>query len=306
MAGHAHDHAGGGGHGHVGATHRRRLQVALALVGTFFLVELAAGIWSGSLSVISDAGHMAADTVGLIVALGATAWATRPDHTGRRTYGRYRVEIFAAGLSVLLMMAVSVYVLVTAIGRFGAPVEVHAGVMVVIGLVGLVVNLVTLLLLRDGSKESLNIKGAYLEVMADALGSVGVLLAGVATWLTGWPLWDTVLALVLAVYVAIRAVLLGREVMSVLGQSAPPGIDPADARDRLASVTGVLEVHDLHLWQLTSGMNVATAHLVSTTGADPAGILIEASALMRDEFGIDHATLQVEPSGSGACQGTEW
>lgn len=305
MAGHSHDHAGVA-HGHVGATHRWRLQVALALVGTFFVVELAAGIWSGSLSVISDAGHMAADTVGLIVALVATSWATRPDQTGRRTYGRYRVEIFAAGLSVLLMMAVSIYVLVTAIGRFGAPVEVHAGVMVVIGVLGLVVNLVTLLLLRNGSKESLNIKGAYLEVLADALGSVGVLLAGLATWATGWPQWDTLLALGLALYVAVRAVLLGREVLGVLGQSAPPGINPADAHDRLASVVGVLEVHDLHLWQLTSGMNVATAHLVSSTGADPADILIAASAVMRDEFGIDHATLQVEPSGSGACQGTEW
>lgn len=300
-----HDHAGGA-HSHVGTTHRWRLQVALALVGSFFVVELVVGLRSGSLSVISDAGHMAADTVGLIVALVATAWATRPDSTGRRTYGRYRVEIFAAGLSVLLMIAVSVYVLITAIGRFGAPVEVQANVMIVIGLIGLAVNLVTLLLLRDGSKESLNIKGAYLEVLADAIGSVGVLLAGLATWLTGWPLWDPILAVALAVYVAVRAVLLGREVLGVLGQSAPPGIDPAEARDRLATVTGVLEVHDLHLWQLTSGMNVATAHLVSSTGADPAGILIEASAVMRDEFGIDHATLQVEPTGSGACQGTEW
>ncbi|MCW3157633.1 cation diffusion facilitator family transporter [Micropruina sonneratiae] len=298
---HTHDH-----HGHSGTVHRWRLQVALALVGSFFVVELVAGLWSSSLSVLSDAGHMAADTVGLVVALSASHWATRPDPTGRRTYGRYRVEIFAAGLSVLLMIAVCGYVLVSAVQRLGTAVEVHAGVMLVIGVVGLAVNVVALLLLRGGSQENLNVKGAYLEVLADALGSVGVLLAGLLTWWTGASLWDAVVAAALAVFVGVRAVLLGREVLRVLGQAAPNGIDPAHARERLAGVRGVVEVHDLHLWTLTSGMNVATAHLVSATGADPAGVLKDASAVMRDEFGIDHATLQVEPSGSGACQGTEW
>lgn len=300
--GHSHGHHGG----HTGARHRWRLQAALALTGTFFVVELVAGIWSGSLTVLSDAGHMAADTVGLVVALTAAHWATRPDTTGRRTYGRYRVEIFAAGLSVLLMVVVCGYVLVSAVQRFGSPVEVPAGVLMVIGVAGLAVNLIALALLRGGSAENLNVKGAYLEVLADALGSVGVLLAGLATWLTGWPLWDPLVAVALAGFVGVRAVLLGREVVGVLGQSAPAGIEPAHARNRLAAVSGVVEVHDLHLWTLTSGMNVATAHLVSTDGADPATVLIEASAVLRDEFGIDHATLQVEPSGSGACQGTAW
>ena len=300
MSGHTHHH------GHTGATHRWRLRAALALTGAFFVVELAAGIWSGALTVLSDAGHMAADTVGLAVALTASHWATRPDTTGRRTYGRYRAEIFAAGLSVLLMIAVCGYVLVSAVQRFGSPVEVPAGVLMVVGVVGLVVNLISLALLRGGSAENLNVKGAYLEVLADALGSVGVLVAGFATWLTGSPLWDPILALALAAFVGVRAVLLGREVIGVLGQSAPAGIDPDRARSRLAGVAGVVEVHDLHLWTLTSGMNVATAHLVSTEGADTTAVLVAASAVLRDEFGIDHATLQVEPSGSDACQGTVW
>ncbi len=300
MSGHAHHH------GHSGAVHRWRLQVALALTAVFFVVELGAGIWSGSLTVLSDAGHMAADTVGLAVALTASHWATLPDRSGRRTYGRYRAEIFAAGLSVLLMLAVCGYVLISAVQRIGTPVEVPAGVLAVVGLVGLAVNLIALALLRGGSTENLNVKGAYLEVMADALGSVGVLVAGVATWLTGSPLWDPILALVLAAFVGVRAVRLGREVIGVLGQSAPAGIDPDDAKARLAGVPGVVEVHDLHLWTLTSGMNVATAHLVSTTDADTADVLVAASAVLREGFGIDHATLQVEPAGSDACQGTAW
>ncbi|MFT3969782.1 MAG: cation diffusion facilitator family transporter [Micropruina sp.] len=300
MAGHTHHR------GHTGAVHRWRLQAALALTGVFFMVELAAGIWSGSLTVLSDAGHMAADTVGLAVALTASHWATLPDRSGRRTYGRYRAEIFAAGLSVLLMLAVCGYVLISAIQRFGAPVEVPAGVLMVVGVIGLVVNLIALSLLHGGSAENLNVKGAYLEVLADALGSVGVLVAGIATWLTGSPLWDPILALALAAFVAVRAVRLGREVIGVLGQAAPPGIDPDDAKVRLASVPGVVEVHDLHLWTLTSGMNVATAHLVSDQDVNTADVLVAASAVLRDDFGIDHATLQVEPSGSDACQGTAW
>lgn len=302
MAGHSHDH----GRPHAGAVHRWRLQAALALTGTFFVVELVAGLWSGSLTVLSDAGHLAADTVGLAVALTASHWATRPDSTGRRTYGRYRAEIFAAGLSVLLMIGVCGYVLVNAVQRFGSPVEVPRGVLMVVGVVGLLVNLVALALLRGGSAENLNVKGAYLEVLADALGSVGVLTAGLLTWLTGSLLWDPILALALAGFVGVRAVRLGREVLGVLGQSAPAGIDPAEAQHRLAAVDGVDEVHDLHLWTLTSGMNVATAHLVSARDADPAAVLVAASEVLREDFGIDHATLQVEPSGSDACQGTAW
>ena len=215
----------GHGHGHAGGRHRWRLAVAFALVAAFFGVELVVGLVSGSLALISDAGHMAADVVALGAALVATKIATRPDGTGRRTYGSYRAEVFASGLTVLIMLGVSVYVVVEAIGRIGDSVEVASGPMLVVGALGLVVNLVCLALLRGGAHESINVRGAYLEVMADAAGSVGVLVAGVLVGLTGAGQWDTVVAVAIGVFVAVRAAMLGRQVLAVLGQHAPEDVD---------------------------------------------------------------------------------
>ena len=264
----------GHSHGHAGGRHRWRLAVAFGLVAAFFGVELVVGLVTGSLALISDAGHMAADVVALGAALVATKIATRPDDTGRRTYGSYRAEVFASGLTVLIMLGVSVYVVVEAVRRIGADVEVSSGPMLLVGAIGLAVNLVCLALLRGGAQESINVKGAYVEVLADAAGSVGVIVAGVLVGLTGAAQWDTVVAVAIGVFVAVRAVMLGREVLAVLGQHAPEGLDlDAVVRD-LESVAGVAEVHDLHAWTLTSGMNVATAHLVTGVGADPQAVLV--------------------------------
>lgn len=264
------------------------------------------GVASGSLALLSDAGHMAADVVALGAALLATRIATRGDITGRRTDGSYRALIFASGLAVVLMLGVAAYIVIEAIGRLTAAPTVASVPLLVVGALGLLVNVVGLVLLRGAAKESLNLKGAYLEVFADALGSVGVIAAGVLVAVTGSPWWDTIIALAIAVFVAVRAVVLGREILAVLGQHAPADIHPADAEAALRAVPGVAEVHDLHLWTLTCGMNVATAHVVSETGADQAHILNHASAIMRDRFGISHATLQLEPPGSAACQGVSW
>ena len=296
----------GHGHGHPGTTHRWRLRVSFALVAAFFVVELAAGVVSGSLALLSDAGHMAADVVALGAALVATRIATRPDRTGRRTFGSYRAEVFASGLAVLLMLGVAVYIVVEAVGRIGGEPEVATGAMVVVGGIGLVVNLVALVLLRGGASESLNVKGAYLEVVADTVGSVGVIVAGLLVAATGSALWDTVVALAIALFVAVRAVFLAREVLAVLGQHAPAGIHPPDAEAALAAVPDVVGVHDLHLWTLTSGMHVATAHLVCRDGADPTRVLTDAAGVLRDRFAIDHATIQVEPSSAQACVETSW
>ncbi len=301
-AGHGHVPA----RGHAGAAHRWRLRVAFVLVAVFFVVELVAGLLAGSLALVSDAGHMAADVVALGAALVATRVAVRPDSTGRRTFGSYRAEVFASGLAVLLMLGVSVFIVVEAVGRVGHDPEVAGGTMLVVGALGLVVNVVSLLLLRGGASESLNVKGAYLEVVADAVGSVGVIVAGALVAVTGVPLWDTVIALAIAAFVAVRAVLLGREVLAVLAQHAPAGIHPDEAEAVLLDVADVVDVHDLHLWTLTSGMNVATAHLVCRDGADPARVLGEASAVLRERWSIDHATLQVEPRGSRSCVETNW
>ncbi len=299
----SHDH----GHGlSASGRHRWRLAVVFGLTAAFFVVELVSGLASNSLALISDAGHMAADVVTLGAALVATRWATRPDQSGRRTYGRYRAEVFASGLAVLMMLGVSLYIAVEAVGRLGRPVEPASSVMLLVGVVGLAINAVGILLLRAGSGESLNVKGAYLEVLADAVGSVGVIAAGALVAWTGLPIWDTVIALAIAVFVAVRAVILGREVLAVLGQHAPAGVEPQQILDALAAVPGVVAVHDLHVWQLTSGMDVATAHLVAADGHPERDVLAASSALLRERFSIEHATLQVECAAGGECHGADW
>lgn len=286
--------------------HRWRLAVTFAMVGAFFVVELVAGLASNSLALISDAGHMAADVTTLGAALIASRLATRSDTTGRRTFGSYRAEVFASGLAVLVMIGVGVYICVEAFGRIGTAPELATGTMLAVGVLGLVVNAVSIVLLRAGAEESLNLKGAYFEVIADTAGSVGVIVAGAMVAWTGSAWWDTGIAVAIAVFVVVRALILGREVIAVLGQHAPDGMRPADLTDALLAVSGVRGVHDLHVWRLTSGMDVATAHLVTAGSADPSRVLAAASTTLRERFGIAHATLQLESEGKPGCQGTDW
>ncbi|MEU7901066.1 cation diffusion facilitator family transporter [Nonomuraea sp. NPDC049152] len=296
----------GHGHGHAGSRHRWRLAVSFALIGAYFVVELAYGLISGSLALLSDAGHMAADVVTLGAALVATRLATRPDTTGRRSYGSYRAEVFASLLAVIMMLGVALYVVIEAIGRIGGPAEVSSGPMLVVGAIGLAVNLIALVLLRSGAGESLNVKGAYLEVVADTAGSVGVIIAGWLVAATGQPFWDTLVALAIGVFVAVRAIVLGRQVFAVLGQHVPEGLDAGAVAADLAAITGVRDVHDLHLWTLTSGMNVATAHLVTADHGDNHAVLDQARDLLRRRHGVAHATLQVEPADHRGCDELDW
>ncbi|MGP3917812.1 cation diffusion facilitator family transporter [Nonomuraea sp. 10N515B] len=301
-AGHGHGH----GHGHAGGRHRWRLAVSFVLIGLFFIVELAFGLLSGSLSLLSDAGHMAADVVTLGAALVATRIATRPDTTGRRSYGSYRAEVFASLLAVAMMLGVAVYVVIEAISRIGRTAEVSSGPMLVVGAIGLIVNVVALLLLRSGAAESLNVKGAYLEVVADTAGSVGVIVAGWLVATTGQPVWDTLVALAIGAFVAVRAVSLGRQVFAVLGQHVPEGVDATAVATDLSAIDGVCDVHDLHLWTLTSGMNVATAHLVTSDPNDNHAVLDRARDVLLRRHHIAHATLQVEPTDHQGCDELGW
>ena len=306
--GHGHGH-GGGTPGHAGGRHRWRLRVSFGLIAAFFVVELVVGLVSGSLALISDAGHMAADVVTLGAALVATKIATRADSTGRRTYGSYRAEVFASGLAVLMMLGVAVYVVVEAIGRIGegsSGPDVATGPMLVVGSLGLVVNLIAMALLRGGSRESLNVKGAYFEVVADTAGSIGVMVAGGLILATGDTVWDTVVAFLIGAFVAVRAVVLGREVLAVLGQHVPAGVDIDTVAGALGGIEGVCDVHDLHAWTLTSGMHVATAHMVLVEGADGTGVLRQGQLLLRERFEIEHATLQIEGHRSAACDAVTW
>ena len=305
-AGHSHGISGEHATGHAGARHRVRLGFAFVLTASFFVVELVAGLLSGSLALLSDAGHMGADVVALGAALLATIIAARPDATGRRTYGHYRAEIFASGLAVLIMLGMGVYVLVEAFGRLGSDDPVATGTMLLVGALGLIVNVISLFLLRGGQEESLAVRGAYLEVLADAAGSVGVIAAALLIRLTGSSVWDLVVAVAIAVFIVVRAVALGRQVLAVLAQHAPAGIDPADVDADLAMIAGVTEVHDLHLWTLTSGMNVATVHLTVDPDADHCGILDAAQDLLRDRHGLEHVTVQLEADGIVDCSKLSW
>ncbi len=303
----------GHGHGHGGPAsqrHRGRLAVVFALVAAFFVVELVYGLLASSLALLSDAGHMAADVVTLGAALAATRIATRADRTGRRTFGSYRAEVFASGFAVLVMLGVSVYVVVEAVSRIGSQVDVQTGPMIVVGVLGLLVNVVSLVLLNAGAGESLVVRGAYLEVVADAAGSVGVVVAGVLVATTGSAWWDTVVALAIGVFVAVRAVVLARQVLAVLGQHVPDGMDVDAVVADLRAVEGVDDVHDLHVWVLTSGMNVATAHLVAAgAGTGPAAldrVLADARTVLRERHHVEHATLQVEGCRAPECHSVDW
>ena len=270
------------------------------------MVELVTALASGSLALLSDAGHMAADVVALGAALVATRIATRKDTSGRRTFGSYRAEVFASGLAVLLMLGVSVYIAVEALARVGSPGHVASTPMLLVGGLGLAINVVALLLLRGGAAESLNVKGAYLEVVADSLGSVGVIVAGLMVSVTGKSWWDTGIALAIALFVSVRAIVLGREVLVVLGQHAPAAMEPTEVVAALGRVNGVDDVHDLHLWTLTSEMDVLTAHLMTRDGTDSHAVLDRAREVLAERHGIAHATLQVEPDSHRGCDDIAW
>jgi len=197
-------------------------------------------------------------------------------------------------------------VVAEAISRIGSASEISTGPMIVVGAIGLIINLIVMLLLRTGAKESLNVKGAYLEVVADTAGSVGVVVAGILIAITGQPLWDTLVALGIGAFVAVRAVMLGRQVLAVLGQHVPEGLAIDNVAADLESISGVDDVHDLHVWVLTSGMNVATAHLVATETAEFPRILTEARQLLSTTYAIEHATLQVERVAARECHEIDW
>jgi cobalt-zinc-cadmium efflux system protein len=292
--------------GRAGSRYRHRLWVAWALTLGFFGVELTVGLWAGSLALISDAGHMAADVIALSAALFAFRYAIREDTTGTRTFGNYRAEILASGLTVLIMLGIGAYTAIAAFGRIGDGAHVDSTPMLVVGAIGLAINVVAIGLLRAGAHESLNVKGAYLEVVADAAGSVGVVVAAALIAWTGDAVWDTLVAVAIATFVVVRAIRLGRQVLAVLGQHAPAGMNAHQVAAELRGLDGVRDVHDLHLWTLTSGMHVATAHLVTDDAADHHGVLDAASDLLRERYDLEHATLQVESADHTHCEEADW
>jgi cobalt-zinc-cadmium efflux system protein len=303
MTGHSHSHAP---NARAGARHRGRLTAALVLIVAFFVVQLVAGIVVGSLALLSDAGHMATDALGLGMALAAVSLAGRQGHSSQRTFGLYRLEILAALANAVLLFAMAGYVLVEAVRRFQHPDHVSSAAVFIVGVLGLMVNLVAFALLRPGAEESLNVRGAYLEVLADLLGSVGVVIGALVMAATGWLRVDPVIGAAIGVFILPRAWRLGGEALRILVQAAPTGIDLDVVRSELAAIPGVVDVHDLHVWTLTSDMEVATAHVMIGADIDHHGVLDQARDLLSHHHGIDHATLQVEPAGHTGCHDVGW
>ncbi|HVE19870.1 MAG TPA: cation diffusion facilitator family transporter [Ilumatobacteraceae bacterium] len=301
---HAHDH--GGAAVRAGARHVKPLAISFALIVAFLAVQVVVGIVTGSLALLSDAGHMATDALGLGMAIAAIQAASRGRANPQRTFGLYRLEILAALLNAVLLFAVAGYVLFEAVGRIGDARDIASLPVLVVGVIGLVINVIAFVLLRAGAKESLNMRGAYLEVVSDTLGSFGVIVAAIVWGITGWTWVDPVIGAVIGVFILPRAWRLGREALLVLVQAAPARLDIPALQRELATISGVVDVHDVHVWTLTSEMEVATAHLMVSVGTDSHAVLDQARQLLADQHGITHATLQVEPEDHRGCDELNW
>lgn len=285
-------------HGH--SANRNRLLIAIGIVSTVLVVEIVGAWLSGSLALLADAGHMLSDLTGLIVALVATIVAARPA-TDRQTFGYRRAEVFGALINGLILMVVAVGVAIGAIGRLtGGETEVHSGPMLVVAAIGLVANLVALLLLRPAAGHSINMRGAYLEVFGDLIGSITVIVAAIVIMTTGFAPADAIASLLIAAFIVPRAYLLLRDVVHVLSESAPADTDVAQIRDHILGTAGVVAVHDVHVWAITSGAPVFTAHVVVEQEVFRSGstgrLLDELSGCLAEHFDVEHSTFQLEPA----------
>jgi cobalt-zinc-cadmium efflux system protein len=294
---HRHDHDNGHGHQH-GHDHARdgnpaALKKVLALTGAFLVVEVVGGLVTGSLALLSDAAHMFTDTAALAIALTAIRIGERPADS-RRTFGYQRFEILAATVNAVLLFAVGLYILYEGYRRLIAPPEIHSLGMLVIAALGLGVNLVAMRILFAGQQTSVNMRGAYLEVWSDALGSVGVLAAAALLWLTGWTWVDTLMAAGIGLWVLPRAWSLLKETVNVLLEGVPEGIELDEVAAAITSTAGVVAVHDLHIWALTSSAPSLSAHLVVCDGGDTDAIRIAVAEALAHRFEIHHVTLQTE------------
>ncbi|MFJ1736760.1 cation diffusion facilitator family transporter [Streptomyces sp. NPDC088254] len=299
-AGHDHGHVHGPVTGTAAAAYRGRLRVALSITLTVMVVQVVGGLLADSLALIVDAAHMATDALGLGMALLAIHFAGRPPSESR-TFGLARAEILAALANCLLLLGVGGYVLYEAVERFLTPASTEGGLMLVFGAIGLVANSVSLTLLMRGQAESVNVRGAFLEVAADALGSVAVMVSAAVILTTGWQAADPIASLVIGVMIVPRTVKLLRETLDVLLEAAPKDVDMAQVRAHILELDGVEDVHDLHAWTITSGMPVLSAHVVvrsdwlNASGHEK--MLHELQGCLGDHFDVEHCTFQLEPSG---------
>ncbi len=290
--GHSHNHVHNHNHAVSGQSHSKRLWWALGLTSSFLIVEVVGGLLTQSLALLSDAAHMFTDTAALAIALTAIQIARRPADR-KRTFGYHRFEILAAAFNALLLFMVAFYILYEAWMRIQQPAEIESMGMLGIAITGLLVNLLSMYLLIGGKEQSLNIKGAYLEVLSDALGSVGVIAGALIIMFTGWLWVDSIIAVAIGFWVLPRTWILLRDSLNILLEGVPANINLDNIRTDLKQLDGVDDVHDLHVWALTSGKSSMTAHLV-VPSADTQQILEAARELLAQRYQLHHITLQCE------------
>jgi cobalt-zinc-cadmium efflux system protein len=289
-------------HGHANERSRdnqRKLRLVLVLTAVYFVAEVVGGLWTGSLALLADAGHMLTDVAGVALALMGMKFAERPA-TPERTYGYHRAEILAALANAVVLIGISVYILYEAYLRLREPPTVASVEMLGVALVGLGVNVASVFILRAGSSESLNMKGAYFEVLSDLLASVGVILAAGIMWATGWYYADPLISAAIGVFILPRTWKLLREAVGVLLEGTPADVNLAALREAIAGVAGVDGVHDLHVWSLTSGVNAMSVHVVRAGTTPHDDILRAVQARVTSDFKVGHLTVQVESRGCEA------
>ncbi len=295
------------GHGHtheISASGRNKKPLMIVFCLTFFylIVEVIGGFWTGSLALLADAGHMLTDVAGVGLALLAIWFAEKPA-SPERTYGYYRVEILAAMTNAIILIFISLYILYEAYERFRNPPEVRSGTMIGVGVIGLAVNIAGVFILRSGSKESLNMKGAYFEVLSDMLTSVGVIIAGIIMLTTGWYYADPLISAGIGLFILPRTWALLKDAVAVLLEGTPSDVNIAVLRQSLSKIEGVAEIHDLHVWSLTSGVNALSVHAVLGEGTEHDDVLARVHGTCTTEFRIKHVTAQTEREGF-ACHET--
>lgn len=291
---HAHTHTAAG-------ANKKRLAIVFCLTTAYLIAEVVGGLMTGSLALLADAGHMLTDVAGLGLALLAIKFAERPA-TPERTYGYYRVEILAALTNAVVLIGISLYILYEAWERFGNPPQVESGAMLVVAAIGLGINVAGIIILRKGSKDSLNMKGAYFEVLSDMLTSVGVIVAGVIMLTTGWYYADPLISAGIGLFILPRTWLLLREAVGILLEGTPSDVNPAAIRQAVGRLPGVSEMHDLHVWTLTSGVNAMSAHVVVHDSSMHAEVLSAVHDVITQEFPIAHVTIQIENVGWRECE----
>ncbi|QCQ92485.1 cation diffusion facilitator family transporter [Rhodococcus sp. SGAir0479] len=294
--GHSHGNVAGSGAGPSGAR-IRKMVIALAILVGFLALEAAVAVAIGSLALLADAGHMLTDVVGMSMGLAALLLAKQGSKAAARTFGWHRAEVLTAMANAVLLLGVAAFVMYEAIGRIGDAPEIPGIPLMATAVAGLAANVVVMLMLRGDAKDSIAVRGAYLEVLADAVGSVGVLLAGAALVLFDWTYADVVVGVLISLWVVPRALKLAGSALRILTQASPANVDVDAVRTDLLAVPEVSDVHDLHVWTLTTGMDVATVHL--TTESDSQRVLAAAKTVL-DAHGLGHATVQVESCAEGS------